>query len=156
MTPLATRRGLLGASAAAAALAGAGTTAAVASSPVLSIARPAPGSIPPDAELLRLGALLTDAWLLESQAYAAEEATSDANGIAAEAMERTSRVACRILDLPAKTLSGLLVKLRVFLWTHDGEPFKLADIYDDPDPSMDIRILGSIITDLSAMGSAPL
>ena len=122
----------------------------------VTIAATAAAAESPDAELLMLDAQLKDAWLLENQAYATAEATGDADRTAAAAMEVTDRIARRILGTSAKTLTGLLVKLRAFLWCHGDEPFKLADIDDDPEPAFDIRLLGSIITDLSAMGSAPV
>ena len=110
-------------------------------------------ALDPDAELFRLGGLLTDAWHHENQAYAAGD-TPEEDDAAEQAQDVTRGIVLRILDTPARTLNGLLVKMRAFSWCHCGEPFCLADISDCANPCTDVRLLGSIITDLAAMRSA--
>jgi hypothetical protein len=111
-----------------------------------------------DAQLLRLNAQPTDAWAQENHAWAVAEGEIDDDGPltirASEAGDVSEAIITRIENMPALTLDGLLVKLRAASWCRSGHAFSIWDLDQSQNPSRDIRLLASVIADLSSMGRA--
>lgn len=102
----------------------------------------AEGAMSEDSVLLALGGHLQKAWT--------EQRRLEGTGIEFEAAwNEVSAVVGRIETLPARTLDGLAIKALAVSWCHSGEwPIELKD-----DPTTDIRLAQSIITDLLRAGA---
>jgi hypothetical protein len=100
-----------------------------------------------DAELLRLGAELDQAWARE-KALIDSEAWGDAYEAAFNAC---SAIAGQIEKQQAHTLDGFRVKARAVMWCQqwgEVDPFSLSE-----HPTTDIRLAESIILDLVGVAS---
>lgn len=117
-------------------------------------ATPVPGA---DAELIRLGLLLDEAAAREAAAWAAyaRAGHDDENEKIAEALNaHTGAVVHQIEQLTSASVAGLLVKLRAIEWCCAGEPITAENLCDSRDPTTDMRLLASVVSDLAAMGRA--
>ena len=109
-----------------------------------------------DAELLRLGSHLTNAWAIENAAWSAADGEDDEGPRTAEAqalMEATGVIVARIQRERAMTLDGLRVKMRAVLWCRAGDPVSVKDISFSKPPGIDMAMLAGLIADLTAMGA---
>ncbi len=140
---MSTRRGLFGG------------VAALAVAPAIA---PPTAASPPhlDAHLLRLGAMLTNAWAIENEAWVKACGENDDDGpntVEANARtDATSEIVGRIEHLHALTLEGLRVKLRAVSWCRCGEPMTVKTFDRSETPATESRLLAGLIADLSAMG----
>jgi hypothetical protein len=122
----------------------------------LALARtmPAAAAPHPDAELMRLGVDLDAARAVEDAFFAVYRHNTDEENEAAT--EPCSILVDQIEDIAATTLDGLMVKVRALMWCRVGEPMDLDDFCDGYPlgPSTDVRLVVSIIADLTRMGAA--
>ncbi len=128
---------------------------------MLAIAPPAPT---PDADLLRLGAQLLDAILVETAAWAVvgnlqPDVDDDwPEHVEAQAqMAVVGEIAERIGAIQAPSLAGVLVKVRAVVWCRCGDAFDPVNLepgLGNGPPSTHAQILVSMLTDLEAMGRA--
>lgn len=134
VSPLSNRRVLLG---------------GIAIAPALTVSALATSH--PDAELLRLGRLLDQAWMAERHTYdaAAGSHTTDTETNYEEACGLTSGFVEQIEAATATTLVGLLVKARACSWCHNGESMRDEDFGEQP--TTNIRLAVGVIRDLLAM-----
>ncbi len=141
MTATTSRRGLFG-STAALALAGAIPAAAAAGSPHS------------DAALIRLGVELDAARAVEDAFFAIHRHNTDEENDAAT--QPCSILVDQIEEKAAVSFEGLMVKVRALMWCRVGEPMELDDFCDGYPlgPSTDVRLVVSIIADLTRMGAA--
>jgi hypothetical protein len=137
-----------------------GSVAALAAVVPAAAATATPFVPPPhlDAQLLRLGEMLTTVWAIENEAWANAEGEDDDDGpntVKANACTvATGEVVDRIEQVHALTLDGLHVKMRAILWCRDGRPVTVTDPDWSDTPATKMRVLASLIADLSRMGSA--
>jgi hypothetical protein len=69
--------------------------------------------------------------------------------------DRTGIIVDQIELQTATTLQGLQVKMRAPTWCCSGEPITAQKLHwFDSEPTTDMRLLASIVTDLAAMGGA--
>ena len=110
----------------------------------------------PDAELLHLGRLLTEAWAREHAAWAASEGERDdfgPNTVMAQTLsEATAEIVDRIEHQKATTLGGLHVKMRAFQWCRSDEPITVDDVLICDHPATNERLMIGIMADLWTMG----
>jgi hypothetical protein len=97
--------------------------------------RPAPVAPAPqvsDAELLRDGEALENAWRFEIAALMVTRRlnTADAAAVVQRARAATEAVVERIEATKAATLEGLEVKARAILWRRDGEPLEEQGLFE--------------------------
>ena len=110
----------------------------------------------PDAELLRLGEMLEEAWQQEVEAYALATDKDDETpeAIRADALnDVTAMIVYQIEGMRALTLEGLQVKLRAVIWCHSGDPITAATFGDGHNPATATRLLVELLDDLSTMGA---
>jgi hypothetical protein len=103
----------------------------------------------PDAELLRLGQQLNDAWEAEKKAFAAWEGVFSKEADAAKdaAAEPAGAIVDAIERAPARTPAGIAVKLRAVSWCHGGAPFE--DCVEREGLTSDVLLALSIVRDLT-------
>jgi hypothetical protein len=103
----------------------------------------------PDAELLRLGQQLDDAWEAEKKAFAVWEGVFSKEADAAKdaAAEPAGAIVDAIEELPARTPAGIAVKLRAVSWCHGGAPFE--DCIEREGLTTDVLLALSIVRDLT-------
>lgn len=116
------------------------TNAATTASVAAPAAVMAPIDLSPDAELVRLGRDLNEAW--QTELLADEEAVG-------EAVLRCCDIVKRIEGRTATTLTGLKVKALAVSWCHDGDPSNWTRCHD---ATPDRRLVSSILDDILAMG----
>jgi len=103
----------------------------------------------PDAELLRLGRQLNDAWETEKQAFAFWKGVFSKEADAAKnaAAEPTGNIVDVIEKARACTPAGIAVKLRALSWCHGGAPFE--DCVEREGLTTDVLLALSIVRDLT-------
>ena len=111
---------------------------------------------PPDAELLRLGALF-DIWRAATRAAfnAVPEGARDGSPSMDEAYrvnDSLQDIADQIEAIPATTLAGLLVKRRLVDHCYGDKPVSAERL--EPYPDQGIILIAQILTNLDAMGRA--
>jgi len=104
----------------------------------------------PDAELLRLGDELERAWTEERAAFHATEGicTHETDEYTDAFVGKTSEIAARIKNVPARTFDGLLVKVRAIQWCRDCDLFEPEESWKC---STDSQLAKSIANDLMLM-----
>ena len=109
----------------------------------------------PDAELLRLGVMLTEAWAAENEAWALGEGEMDDDAPntarAFSLTDVTSAVVTGIENTRALTLDGLLVKMQAITWCRDGDLIGVDDLAQGGSPATETRLLAGLLADLSSM-----
>jgi hypothetical protein len=73
--------------------------------------------------------------------------------IAERACGRTSAIVGQIEATPARTLPGLLVKRRALAWCACGDPFTVEDLDCCGSSTTDMRLIVSMLADMTAIGS---
>lgn len=109
--------------------------------------RPHAPKLDPDAELLRLGDELLEAWGREGDDGLDEAAFS-------AAFARTGAIVDRICALSPVTLDGLIVKAIAVSWCHSGDTVTGDTVTGesfDEHPSTDMHLCASIVRDLLAI-----
>ncbi len=94
----------------------------------------------PDAELVRLGRDLNEAW--QAERLAGDEAVE-------EAVLRCCDIVMRIEGQPATTFAGLGIKVLALSWCHDGDPLAWASLCAS---TTDRRLVASILNDIMTAG----
>jgi hypothetical protein len=100
----------------------------------------------PDAELLRLGRELEEAWARERATVRPAASDDEVNAV----FNVASEIVGEIEALPATTLEGLRVKTRALSWCHDGEGIDFRDEQD----TTDLKLANGIVRDLLALAAA--
>lgn len=110
----------------------------------------APAATHSDDALLRLGQLFEAEWANERDLWAAAHLhwpgpESDLIAERAEQQsDRTSELAKQIAITPARTLEGMRVKARAFVWTRSDEPNEMDMLGE----TTDCRLAASILMDM--------
>ncbi len=122
-------------------LRGMAATAGLAAAPALGVA----SELHPDAQLIGLGAEFEKAWEREKVAVLAGD-----NAAVSQACDRTGLIVEQIERRAATTFEGLWVKARAVSWCHCEEPLGPDSLTDEP--TADIRLAGTILRDILAIG----
>jgi hypothetical protein len=104
----------------------------------------------PDAELLRLGARLTEATL--NATYACRTAASPAEHQEAdEFMEEAGVIVDEMVGLKATAHGGVLVKRQAIAWLHSGDPVTAEDLSLCGEPSTAASLILGLLSDVDRM-----
>jgi len=110
-----------------------------------SVASGMASELHPDAQLIRLGAEFEKAWEREKVAVLADD-----DEAVNQACDRTGLIVGQIECRAASTFEGLWVKARAVSWCHNEEPLGPDSLTEEP--TTDIRLAGTILRDILAMG----